>query len=372
MEKNANSIWEDDLWKEHIETKPRKIKRCTDKPKKSAKETNIHSDKVTNNNTVKKRRDIWEEDFWNEHIEKKPRKIIENTDKPKKNTEEVNIIADEDRNNETVKKRRDIDQLDNTSFAPAVHKKKYQKIQNDNNDTERKGGSFKNWFPYQNAQVAKMFNGTIHYGVITAYSYEKDEKYMSDEGYPMIWYWHVRYEDGDEEDLNLKELYDALNLFQSSPRKRSKKLPEILLEPSKTECSESEHDSNENYYDVKMILDRRTIRRHGGIEGIQYLVKWKDTWINAERLPPNLLQKAFKKFDVINDVDAMEITAHDNESNSSLENHRESEDSLETHSNRILNESDYDDHGGKLWQIKQTSPQSLYSNIIFLLQVALS
>jgi len=59
---------------------------------------------------------------------------------------------------------------------------------------------------YIGKKVAKKFGTDIYYGIV-------DKCVTSKNKDPL--YWHVEYEDGDEEDLNVKELNKALKLFQA-------------------------------------------------------------------------------------------------------------------------------------------------------------
>ena len=68
---------------------------------------------------------------------------------------------------------------------------------NKNNDIVKKNAT-----DYINSSIAKEFHGVIHIGVVKSFR-END------------YYWHVEYQDGDEEDFDFIELTKGIELFNS-------------------------------------------------------------------------------------------------------------------------------------------------------------
>jgi len=88
-----------------------------------------------------------------------------------------------------------------------------KKRSKDLSDENEKKKARKNSFPQKDplscigSKIAKYFDADIFYGTVTRYL-----KYQGG-------LWHVRYEDGDEEDLDQREVTEALKLFGSDVRK---------------------------------------------------------------------------------------------------------------------------------------------------------
>ena len=154
-------------------------------------------------------------------------------------------------------------------------------------------------FPYQNAQVAKMFDGTIHYGKITKFFHDASQISQDQDQ----WFWTVDFDDEDEEDWDLLELQSGIETFQSRPRKRKKQKRKTIKianhRGKKTADQQPKYSDTDNgglYYQVEKVVDRRTKTVRHGFQAVEYLVHWKNSWVEAERLGPDILVEAFRSF----------------------------------------------------------------------------
>lgn len=182
-----------------------------------------------------------------------------------------------------------------------------------------------NIVPYLYAQVAKYFDETIYYGRVTdCFSVESE---MAEDDHSPMWCWHVRFEDGDEEDWDLEELKEGLDAFKSRPRRKCKFPVSSTHSMRKGDkpverLSISSASEIEEYHDVAQVLGRRTKKMRGGFESVEYLVQWKNSWVGAESLGAEILAKAFRKFDV-------EKPENNGESTDSIEMSDENESAAE-------------------------------------------
>lgn len=71
---------------------------------------------------------------------------------------------------------------------------------------------------YLNQRVAKTFNGTLHFGSVK-------EFIPSEESPDKVEFWHILYDDGDEEDFEWKELSRYLKKYKDNAAKDTKPNP---------------------------------------------------------------------------------------------------------------------------------------------------
>lgn len=214
---------------------------------------------------------------------------------------------------------------------------------------------FSDSFPFRGVKVAKFFGETLYYGTVTGcvldeantHVFARVSKMTKKEGEVLPSYvWHVQYSDGDEEDLDLLELHQGLELYRSrriKGYKSSKGKKRVVQDNNNGNAEESDSGNrdgggqraennaadptrgidtdNGTYWEVDDILDRRFKKMGGGVQVVQYLVKWKgwvddkgndSTWAPAECLDTNSLKAAWEKFpDEIEEKRAGERSSQD-------------------------------------------------------------
>ena len=188
---------------------------------------------------------------------------------------------------------------------------------------------FSDSFPYKGAKVAKFFDKTLYYGTVVSCLLDEENTHIfervskmtkkSDEVLPS-YVWHVNYSDGDSEDLDLVELQQGLELYRSRRIKgyksksskdaaaaaaSSTQKDEVAEEGSSEDAADGIDTDTGTYWEVDDILERRFRKMAGGVQVVQYLVKWKgwrdekgndSTWVPAECLDKNSLRDAWEKF----------------------------------------------------------------------------
>ena len=177
--------------------------------------------------------------------------------------------------------------------------------------------SFTGDFPYKGTRVAKFFRDTLYYGVVIGCYLDMENTHVlvphskrskkANEIVPS-YLWHVKYSDGDEEDLDWRGLHEALDLFKV---KQDKNLLKIKNKP-KTFFSK-----NKEYWPVKSVLERREKKKYGNVYTAEYKVEWEGwtdpvtgdscTWVPPENFSRGLLEYAWEKFPCPWPVETQEV-----------------------------------------------------------------